>query len=199
MNDEIEIKFPNVDHAAVKTKLEALGAEQTAPDRLMKRVVIHTPEMTQKNAFVRIRDEGNKVTVTYKQFDSDSIDGAKEYETTVGSFEEAVNIFGAAGLPYDTYQESRRETWKLGDVEIMLDEWPRLNPYIEIEGPSEAHVREVAEKLGCIWSDGLFGGVANLYRHQYPFIGEEGVQVINQQWPEIKFGAPEPVLIRKHV
>lgn len=197
MNDEIEIKFPDANHAAVRKALKMLGARQTAPDRLMKRVVIHTPEMSIKDAFVRIRDEGDKVTITYKQFDSDTIDGAKEYETTVGSFDEAINIFSAAGLAYDTYQESRRETWELDGVEVMLDEWPWLQPYIEIEGPSEARVRAVAQQLGFSWDNGLFGGVANLYRHQYPFIGERGSEIINREWSEIKFGASRPPLIQE--
>ena len=195
MNTEIEVKFPNLSHDSVRESLTKLGADCTTPNRLMRRVVIHTPDMTSRNAFVRIRDEGDKATITYKQFDADSIDGAKEYEIAVNSFEEAINIFTAAGLEYDTYQESRRETWTLDGAEIVLDEWPWLNPYIEVEGESEEVVRSVSKKLGFKWSDGQFGGIANLYLLQYPFIGKEGISTINQSWPVIRFEDEPPALI----
>jgi adenylate cyclase class 2 len=98
-------------------------------------------------------------------------------------------------LVYDTYQESKRENWKLDDVEIMLDEWPWLNPYIEIEASSEADVRRVAAMLELDWGEAMFGGVANVYKHQYPHIGEEGRAQINQNWPIIRFQDDAPGLL----
>lgn len=195
MNTEIEAKFINVDHEVIRNKLKELGAKMEQPFRLMRRVVIHTSEMTQKNAFLRIRDEGYRTTITYKQFDGDTVDGAKEYEIEASSFDEAINIFSASGLAYDSYQESKRENWRLGDVEIMLDEWPWLNPYIEIEGKTEEAIKNVAQLLGLDWSDAMFGGVANVYKKQYPHIGDEGNNIINQKWTKIKFGDPKPELL----
>jgi adenylate cyclase class 2 len=196
MNTEIEAKFINVNHDEIRDKLKEFGAVLEQPKRLMRRVVIHTPEMTTKNAFLRVRDEGYRTTITYKQFDGDTVDGAKEHEVEVSSFDEAINILSASGLAYDTYQESKRENWRLGDVEIMLDEWPWLNPYIEIEGKSEQAIQEVAQLLGFEWSDAVFGGVANVYKKQYPYIGDEGNRIINQEWPTIKFNDPAPDLLR---
>lgn len=195
MNSEIEAKFVDINHDDIRVKLTKLGAILEQPSRLMRRVVIHTPDMVKKDAFVRIRDEGYRTTITYKQFDADSVDGAKEHEIQVSSFDESINIFSKAGLQYDTFQESRRENWRIGDVEIMLDEWPWLNPYIEIEAPSENSVKELAEKLDLDWGDAVFGGVANIYRHQYPHIGKEGNNIINQKWHTIKFDDPMPELL----
>lgn len=197
MNTEIEVKFLNIDHDEIRRKLTALGAQLDQPMRLMRRVVVHTPNMTKKNAFLRVRDEGHRVTVTYKQFDQDSIDGTKEYEVIVSDFENAINIFSEAGLTYDTYQESKRENWRLGDVEIMLDEWPWLNPYIEIEGKSEEAVRRVSDQLNFRWNEALFGGVANAYKNQYPHIGDDGIIQINQNWPVIRFSDDKPILLKQ--
>lgn len=197
MNTEIEVKFLDLDHDMIRGRLIALGAKLEQPMRLMKRVVVHTPGMTDKNAFLRIRDEGYRATVTYKQFDDDSIDGAKEYEVVISDFESAVSIFTESGLAYDTYQESRRENWLIDGVEVMLDEWPWLRPYIEIEGKSETAVRQVAQILGLDWSDAMFGGVANIYKHQYPHIGDEGRVQINQNWPIIRFQDEMPELLRQ--
>ena len=126
----------------------------------MRRVAIENDFMrTDKDAFLRVRDEGDKVTLTYKQFDSLSVDGAKEIEVEVSDYDKTVAILAQAGLPAYTSQQTRRETWHLGNVEIMLDEWPWLRPYIEIEGESEEVLRQVADQLGFDWKDAVFGDV----------------------------------------
>jgi adenylate cyclase class 2 len=196
MQTEIEAKFLNVNHDEIREKLRELGGVCEQPMRLMRRVVFHSDDMEARRAFVRVRDEGHRVTMTYKQFDADTIDGAKEYEIEVSDFDTAIALLDAAGIAHDTFQESRRENWRLDDVEIMLDEWPWLAPYMEIEGLSEERVKSVAERLGFAWEDAVFGGVANAYAVQYPHIGEAGVQEINKNWPVIKLNDPLPKLLK---
>lgn len=162
----------------------------------MRRAVFHNAELIDKDAYVRVRDEGDKITLTYKQFDdAGSINGVQEAETTVGDFETAITIFGKTGLSNDTYQETRREVWHVGDVEIMLDEWPWLNPFIEIEGPSEQAVRAVSEQLGYSWEDMVVGGVASVYVRQYPAMGDDAPEIINRLLGSIRFEDPLPELV----
>jgi len=162
----------------------------------MRRAIVHTPAMDERDAFLRVRDEGHRTTMTYKQFADDSVDGAKEYEVEVSDFETALKMLKAAGLPHDAYQETYRENWRLGDTEIMLDEWPWLNPFMEIEGASESELRNVAVQLGLSWKHAIFGGVANAYAVQYPNIGDAGKREINK-WRTIKFDDAPPELLRK--
>ncbi len=75
-------------------------------------------------------------------------------------------------MPHSSFQESRRETWKLGSTEIVLDVWPWLNPYIEIESENEETVRGVAADLGLDWKNAIFGDVMAAYRTQYPHLKE---------------------------
>ncbi len=172
MKTEIEVKFVAVDVEDVRRRLVDAGAECEQPMRLMRRVAIDSEFMrTGKNAFIRIRDEGNKVTMTYKQFDDLSLHGAKEIEVEVSDFEATVALLEQAGLPAHTYQETRRETWRLDGAEVMIDEWPWLEPYIEIEAESEEVVRRVADLLGFNWEDGVYGDVMAAYRVQYPHLG----------------------------
>ena len=77
-------------------------------------------------------------------------------------------FFKAIGLDVYTEQETKRETWDLDDVEIELDEWPWIPPYIEIEGPSEESVRQAAETLGYDFSKILRGSSYTAYRTYYP-------------------------------
>jgi len=174
MEKEIEAKFANVNHGEVRKKLRDVGAKLEKPMRTMRRVTIDNEFMkTDKDSFVRIRDEGDKVTITYKQFDKLSLDGVYEVEIEVNDFEKAVELFKEAGLVHGSFQESKRESWTLGEVKIELDEWPWLDPYIEIEGPDEKSVKEVADKLGLGWENAVFGDVMTVYRVQYPHLTEK--------------------------
>ena len=69
MQTEIEAKFPNVDFEKIRAQLKQLGASLEQPMRHMRRAIIETPSMRENNSFVRVRDEGDKVTLTYKQVD----------------------------------------------------------------------------------------------------------------------------------
>lgn len=194
MNTEVEVKFVNVDHTEIRMRLNKLGAKLEKPLRDMRRVVIENTGMKEKNAFVRIRDEGDKVTITYKQFDELSIDGAKEIEIIVSDFKASIDLFAAAGLTHSSYQESKRETWRLGTTEIVLDTWPWLNPYIEIEGVNEETVRSVAEDLGFDWSEAVFGDVMAAYRVQYPHLSLDHTV---GNLAEVRFDDPLPTLFIK--
>lgn len=105
----------------------------------------------------------------------------------VDDYDAAVALLDKTGMPRETYQETRREVWRLGDVEIMLDEWPWTEPFIEIEGPSEAAVRNVAGTLEFDWKRAVFGGVAAVYLEKYKNMGEEAHIIINRKTPVIRF------------
>lgn len=197
MNKEIEAKFVSVSHDELREKLTQLGAECEQPMRLMRRVVYHGNN--DKDAYFRVRDEGYRVTMTYKEFhDASSINGVSEIETTVGDFDQAVALLDQTELRRETYQETRRENWRLGNVEVMLDEWPWVDPFIEIEGPSEREVRDTAEKLGFNWNDAVYGGVASVYLRKYTNMGNpsEAAVIINRKTPVIRFEDPVPELFK---
>lgn len=185
---EIEAKFIDVDADEMRRRLEKVGAVCEQPMRLMRRALIETPEMEKRNAFLRIRDEGHRTTMTFKLFEQNALTGAKEIETEVGSFEDTLAILKECGLDYRTFQESKRETWQLDKVEVVIDEWPWLAPYIEIEGETEEAVREAASRLGFEWSEAVFGSVDVIYGRQFPHKTNRGVIDIH----EVRFGEPVP-------
>lgn len=196
MKTEIEVKFADIDTDAIRSSLEAAGAECEQPMRLMKRALVEEPHHEAQHAFIRIRDEGDKITLTFKRRTdkaASSIDSVKELEVEVSDFDKTVELFSEAGWQYKTFQESRRETWKLDDVEVVIDEWPWLKPYIEIEGESEEAIKEVAAKLGLDWSTAIFGHIDALYAHQYEFLnGVRGVIDI----AEVRFADPLPKVFK---
>jgi adenylate cyclase, class 2 len=191
MPTEIEAKFLEVDPDEIRRRLTALGARCDYPMRLMRRDMFDYADGRSKLSGVeqlRIRDEGDKITMTYKKSSLES-NYAAEIETTVGEYEAAKQVLTAIGLQVVSHQESKRETWHLDDVEVVIDEWPWLKPYIEIEGPSEQSIQAVASRLGFSWSDVKYGSVATAYRNQYPKMTKEE-SIVNI--PEIRFDLPMP-------
>lgn len=193
MQAEIEAKFLNIDIEDVRERLQEAGADCEHPMRLQRRVNIETPEQRAEHAWIRVRDEGNRTTLTYKRRNDpkavDAIDNVKEIEVEVSDFDKTVELLREAGWDYRTFQESRRETWKLDEAEVVIDEWPWLEPYIEIEAEDEQAVRRAAEKLGFDWADAFFGHVDNVYELKYKFSSDvRGVIDIK----EVRFDDPVP-------
>jgi len=196
MPTEIEAKFLDINHDDVREKLKKLGAVLEHPMRLMRRTMFDFPDKRFKAAHkrLRIRDEEHQLTVTFKQ--RGKTDYAEELETTIGSYKNMEQILNAVGLDSFSYQESKRETWKYKNVEVVLDQWPWLNDYIEIEGPDEQSIKEAAQELGFDWDNAKFGSVDTAYRIQYP--GMKRSESIGEV-PEVRFDLPLPEYLKKRM
>ena len=184
MQTEIEAKFLAIDHDLMRTKLQALGAHRAAPQRLMKRKTLDFADkrLEKKGGWVRVRDENGQVTLAYKQLNDRTLHGTKEVQVIVGDFDQTVEFLEAIGLAVISYQETKRESWRLGNVEVELDEWPWIKPFIELEGPSESAVKDAAARLGLAWKTACHGSVEVAYQAEYDVTEAE----INA-WPEITF------------
>lgn len=189
----------NVSFDKVRAKLKELGAVCEQPMRLMRRVVMDTPDMSlhAEHSFLRIRDEGHKITITFKKIDKSKalhIASTKEVEIDVSSFEKAIELMEACGFVVLSLQESKRETWKLDSGEIVLDEWPWLRPLLEIEADEEKTVEDIALKLGFDWNDAAFGDIMTAYYAQYPHL-RPGKLITSLS--EVKFSDPLPEMLKK--
>ncbi len=194
MNTEIEAKFLAVDHDAIRAKLRELGATCEQPMRLMRRKTYDfaSKPLQDKHGWVRVRDEGDKITMSYKQLNDRTAHGTKEVNLVIDTFDAGDQFLQAIGLVRKSYQETKRESWTLHDVQIELDEWPWIQPLIEIEGPSEQVVRDVATNLGFNWNAALHGSVENAYQAEYD-VTEADVD----GWTEILFTAVPDTLAAK--
>ena len=160
---------------------------------------IEQPEHKAMGAWLRVRDEGDKVTLTWKQGmnkDNTVLGRLEELEVVVSNFDDTVDIFKHAGWPAKTYQESMRETWKLDEAEVVIDEWPWLPHMIEIEAENEQIVRTAAERLGLEWGTANYGNIDDVYMEHYDFA--DGIRgVIDLK--EVRFGAPLPEQFKERV
>ncbi|MBQ3464605.1 class IV adenylate cyclase [Candidatus Saccharibacteria bacterium] len=193
MNNEIEAQFLDIDKNEIRKKLEEIGAKCVKPEVLMKRVVFDTGP----NSFARVRDEGNnKIVMTYKNVaDEKSILGTKEVNVVIDNYENGILFMKGCGLEPKAEQESYRETWEYGDVEICIDTWPWLPTFVEVEGPSEKAVWDTAKKMGLKKEKAKFGSVDSTYQYYY------GVEedIVNLHTPKIMFDMDPPEWARKRI
>lgn len=167
MNTEFEATFTDIDKDEMREKLKQIGAKLVYPERAMKRYGYAVSD--DRRAIIRVRDEGDKITLTYKHFSSDksSIERQQEIEVTVSSFEDTNEILKLLGCKDGVYQETKRELWEHKGTHITLDTWPFLEHLIEIEGDNESIVKEVSEELGFDYGDVFFGPIGELYIEKY--------------------------------
>ena|SRR3989339_234099 len=189
MDIEYEATFVNIDKKEVRNKLRKAGAELIRPEFLQKRVVFHLPKGHEiKGGWLRVRDEGERMTMSLKVVDGNKIRDQKEILLEVSDFTKARQFLTAIGCRKKAFQESKREIWQLDNVEITVDEWPFLEPFVEIEGKAEKPVKSVCRKLGFDYSKALFCSTDTLYANKYGF----STKVINNQIPRICFDMKNP-------
>jgi len=184
MQTEIEAKFPAIEADKVRTALVGAGAQQEHEERLMRRKNFDYPDksLESKGGWIRVRDEGDKVTLAYKQLHDRSLHGTKEVSLAVEDFDRMVQFLESVGFKQTSYQETKREKWLLDWVEVTIDTWPWVPSFVELEGPSEEAVKSVAAKLGFNWSQAMHGSVENIYQMHY-----DVTELEVDTWPEITF------------
>lgn len=191
MNIEFEATFPKINKSAIRSRLKNIGATLTRPEFMQKRVVFNLPIGHEiKGGWVRVRDEGDKITLSLKVIDGDAIENQKEIYLVVDSFEQAELLLSTLGCERKAFQESRRELWQFDGVDITIDEWPYLEPYVEVEGPSEDKVREVSALLGMDYNQALFCAVGRLYSLKYGITEDR----VNNHTPLITFSGDNPFI-----
>jgi len=194
MKTEIEAKWLNIDLDLIRDKLKSVEAVLVEPDRLMVRSPFDFPDFSleKKHGWVRVRNEGDKTTLSYKQLDDRTLHGTKEITVVVNDFDATCDFLNAIGLEAKSFQETRRESWKLGDTEIELDTWPWIPSFIEIEAKTEDDIRDVAAKLGLDFADALHGSVELAYQDVYEVTEEE-----IDHWNKIVFSDVPDWLVAK--
>ncbi len=185
MDIEFEATFIDQNINELRKKLKQLNAKLVKPEVLMRRAVF-SPRQNMIGGWMRVRDEGDKITMSIKQITGEKIDEQKETELVIQSYDKGIQFLMAIGAKKKSYQETKRESWEYNGTKIEIDTWPGLDPFIEIEGSSESIVKQVAEELCLDFSTAIFGAVDVIYKKKLgiPF------EVINDKTPEITFENP---------
>jgi len=166
--EEIEGDFLNIDVTAVTKTLEKLGAKKVF-EKKYKRKVLAVNGDYNTSYWVRVRDEGDKITMTYKKplgvgkgVNGTDL-GMEEIEVIVSDFDKTVALLEKMGLEVCIYEENLRTRYDLNGVEVDLDTWPLIPTFLEIEGKSWQEVNDTAEKLGFDIKDMYVCSIGKIY------------------------------------
>ena len=162
MNTECEIRILNIDVEELVKKLEELGASKIGEYDQKRYVYDVIPK--EEGKFVRLRTNGVKTTLTYKDKKYTSMSSTKELELEIEDFEKAHMLLTSAGLNTDRYIENKRISYKYGDVEFDIDCYPMIPPYMEIEAIDEDTVNEYISKLGLSDHETTVDSLKKIYK-----------------------------------
>lgn len=143
---EIELKILEINENKIRKKLDSFAAK-ISDNVLLTTITFNNPY---NNASVRLREINNETIFTVKTVVPDKkYKIRKEYETKVNDFEIFKNQLKILGFKQVMLQEKKRTTYKYKNSEIVIDNYPKIYPYIEIEGVKE-EIKEIVDKLGYI-------------------------------------------------
>jgi adenylate cyclase, class 2 len=184
MQIEYEATYLNINKDEVRQRLAKAGAKLIKPETFMRRFNFTLPQNNDiAGSWVRVRDEGDKITMSVKKVTGDNIEDMRETCLDVDSMDRAVEFLEGIGCHKKSYQETKRETWELDGAQITLDTWPFLELFAEVEADSEEAVKIVSEKIGFNYAQARFCAAGTLYHEKY---GTD-YEIINNQTPEITF------------
>ena len=145
--EEIEVRFLEIDVDDLIQQLEKLGAQKNSDSQFDEWVYVR-PEWDDISGRVRIRSDGQKSQIAYKETRQGTDKGNVEIEFEVSDPDRAVKFMDKMGLEFKRHQQKRRIAYHLDGVSIDIDFWPKIPPYVEIEAVSLKEIEKTAKKLG---------------------------------------------------
>ncbi len=186
MEVEYEARFLDIDPDILKQKIKDIGGSLKKPLTLYRRSVFSLCDI--KRGFVRVRDEGDKVTMTTKIYKNPKF--PQEYELDIkNTFEHGQAFLKALNLDEKAYHETMREKWTIPKkngtelCEIAIDRIPGLPLYAEVECKSKKDLDHCIKLLDLNKDKMTFGGYGKVYVHYYGMSENE----INNIIPKLTF------------
>lgn len=102
-----------------------------------------------KDCYLRVRDEGYKVTITHKKKNSES-QFDEENEVNIDDFDRGVQLLGAMGFQKKYYYEKIREIWECNGCEVVFDTIPGTYDLMEIECTAKNKLDKMTKSLNLV-------------------------------------------------
>ena len=185
MHSEIECRLLKVDVADFIKKIKEQGATFIGDWIQVRYIYDFNP--VKENSWIRLRTNGVETTLTIKEIQSSTIDGTKESEIVVSDFNTTDELLNKLGYHARSKQENRRIRYMLDDVEIDIDFWPMITPYVEFEGKSEQAIKNLCHKLDLDFNELSTLDVDKLYKHYGVDLKKFPVAMLEDSVKNLKF------------
>ncbi len=153
---ETELKFKIESITGTKDKLKKLGAKKVSSEFEQDFYFDNDKKTLWKTVKVlRIRKVGRRGILTMKsgfKKVSKKFKVMRELEVNTDNFQNLKIILGEIGYKVDGYKEKYRDTYRLDNVNILIDRLPYLGSYMELEGRGP-DINRVVKKLGFDFKD----------------------------------------------
>lgn len=162
MATEFETRILNINEKDIISKLNSIGAIKVFSKKFRRYVFDIEPN---GNRWVRLRDEEDKCTLTYKSRKNNSISGTEEIEVNISDFDKTALILKKISFENIYYQENTRTMFKLNNIEFCIDRWPKIPAFLEIESDSEDDVKKGLKLLGLEYVKHANDSIVDVYRY----------------------------------
>jgi len=142
MPKEYEYRFNTYNKKDIISKLKELGAKYFGTFKFKVMVFV---DHNNSEKYIRVRDEGHRVTMTVKNNLTDKF--PIENEVIISDFNEGINILLAVGCKKKYYYEKYREIWNLKNSEIIFDMGPGIPELMEVESIKKKELDDICKKL----------------------------------------------------
>ena len=179
---ESELKIPVAELTTIRSRLVDVNANLITENTREVNLLLDSNDhaLSARGCVLRLRSSGELRILTFKG--PASYDGhikvRPEHEVHIEDVEKMRRVLESLGFSGVARYEKDRETWRAGDVEIVLDHTP-MGDFVEVEGPPEL-LESVARSLGLDPSHAVRGSYMSL-------------------WSEFRAGNPERNLPRDMV
>jgi len=125
------------------------------------------------NKWIRIRTDGVTTTIATKYINRATstlineynIDAVDETEMQISDFNIGIELMKQLGYFFRNYQEKRRIMYMSENgLEIDIDFWPMIPPYLEIEGKKEEDIYNMVNILGFKKTDVKIANTDDIYK-----------------------------------
>lgn len=138
--------------------------------------------------WVRLRKTGNEITITIKKIVNSKgeyeLDAVDELEFEVPSIEDGLQLLEDLGYFFARHQTKMRIAYDYKNTEIVIDKWPKLEPYVEIEGSSKEDIEEAILMLGYNLKDAIVINTDDVY-------SKNGIDIYSSEYSDLSFGEKE--------
>lgn len=146
--------------------------------------------------WIRLRQTGNETTITIKKIVNSKgeyeLDAVEELEFDVPNIEEGKKFLEDLGYFFARHQIKMRIAYDYKNTEIVIDKWPQIDPYIEVEGTSKEEIEEAVLMLGYNLKDAIVINTDDVYLR-------EGINLYDDKYRNLSFSEKEIREVEKYM
>lgn len=146
--------------------------------------------------WVRLRQTGEQTTLTIKKIVNSKgeyeLDAVEELEFDVPNIESGKQFLEDLGYFFARHQIKMRIAYDYNDTEIVIDKWPRLEPYVEVEGPSQEAIDEAVKMLGYNVKDAIVINTDDIY-------SQNGIDIYAKENNDLSFNEQEKKQVEEYM